>query len=119
MARPKPLPRPVPPEPADHASESAQITLIGAPQSATPGGRDSRQNGYGASHHHASITVRDYLSLRLCPSANRPESSVPRTAADPDGLEAVVLSMKECLETNRAELRRQSHRLMREVVPYA
>jgi len=32
-------------EPADHASESAQITLIGAPQSATPGGRDSRQNG--------------------------------------------------------------------------
>src|SRR5258708_34630374 len=42
MARPKPLPRPVPPEPADHASESAQITLIGPPQSATPGGRDSR-----------------------------------------------------------------------------
>jgi hypothetical protein len=33
------------PAPAGHASESAQIVLIGAPQSATPGGRDSRHNG--------------------------------------------------------------------------
>src|SRR6266498_425990 len=32
MARPRPLPRPVPPEPADHASESAQITLVAKPR---------------------------------------------------------------------------------------